>query len=336
VALPTRPLGKTGMSITSVGFGAWAAGGGGWAFSWGPQDDKDSIAAIRFAVESGVNWVDTAGIYGLGHSEEVVGMAMKDIPEADRPYIFTKCGLVWDAANPYVPARRAGAAESIRSDCEASLRRLGVEAIDLLQMHWPAEDGARLDDYWAALLGLKEEGKIRAAGLSNHNAAQLEQAEALGHVDTLQPPFSAVRRLNAPEIAWCAAHSTGVIVYSPMQAGLLTGHFSVERVAQLHQDDWRRNNPEFQGERLAANLALAGALAPIAEEKGTTLAALAVAWVLAWPGITGAIVGARSPSQVEGWLPAARLELTKADLDDVAAAIESTRAGEGPLRPPGS
>jgi len=319
------------MEITRVGFGAWAAGGGGWAFSWGPQEDNDSVAAIRHAVESGVNWVDTAGVYGLGHSEEVVASAMEGIPQADRPYIFTKCGLVWDPSEPYRPAKRVGARESIRSDCEASLRRLRVDTIDLLQMHWPAEDGAQVEDYWAALLELRDQGKIRAAGLSNHSVGQLATAEALGHVDTLQPPFSAIKRAKAPEVAWCAAHSTGVIVYSPMQAGLLTGTFSMERAASLHEDDWRNRDPEFQGERLARNLALADALVPIAERKGTTPAAIAVAWVLSWPGITGAIVGARSPSQVEGWLAAGDLTLSGEDLKEVASAITSTGAGEGPV-----
>ena len=333
MALPTQPLGKTGMDITRVGFGAWAAGGGGWSFSWGPQDDKDSVAAVRYAVESGVNWVDTAGVYGLGHSEEVVAMAMEGIPGPDRPFIFTKCGLVWDVSDPNRPSRRVGDPQSIRADCEASLRRLKVDAIDLFQVHWPPDDGAPLEDYWVAMLQLKEEGKVRAAGLSNHKVDQLEAAEALGHVDTLQPPFSAIRRGQAPEIAWCAAHSTGVVVYSPMQAGLLTGKFSVERVDQLHEDDWRARDAQFKGERLASNLALADAIAPIAERNGVTVAAVAVTWVLAWPGVTGAIVGARSPSQVEGWLPAARLELSPEDLEEIAAAIESTGAGEGPTRP---
>jgi aryl-alcohol dehydrogenase-like predicted oxidoreductase len=199
-------------------------------------------------------------------------------------------------------------------------------------MHWPAEDGAQLDDYWGELLKLKEEGKIRAAGLSNHSMAQLEAADVLGHVDTLQPPFPAIRRDRAPEIAWCGSHATGVIVYSPMQAGLLTGSFSAERASQLHEDDWRARSPMFQGEQLARTLALADAMRPVAERKGTTVAAIAVAWALSWPGVTGAIVGARSPSQVEGWLPAADLELSREDLDQVAGAIEATGSGEGPIR----
>jgi aryl-alcohol dehydrogenase-like predicted oxidoreductase len=333
MTLPTRPFGKTGMDITLVGFGAWAAGGGGWAFSWGHQEDEESVAALRHAVESGVNWVDTAAVYGLGHSEQVVARALRGLPEADRPFIFTKCGLRWDPADPYKPARRVGAAASIREELEASLRRLEVEVIDLYQMHWPAEDGTPLESYWSTLLELKDQGKIRAAGLCNHTAAQLEAAESLGHVDSLQPPFSAIRRTAAPDIAWCAAHSTGVIVYSPMQAGLLTGSFSAERVATLDPDDWRRRNPEFQDERLTRNLALAEALRPIAEARGTTVAALAVAWTLAWPGVTAAIVGARSATQVDGWLPAADLRLTPAELDQVAAAIAATGAGEGPATP---
>ena len=224
MALPTQPLGTTGMDITPVGFGAWAIGGGDWAYSWGPQEDAQSVAAIRYAVEQGVNWIDTAAVYGLGHSEEVVAQALKEIPEADRPYVFTKCGLVWDAADRRAPARRTG--KEIRREVEDSLRRLGVERIDLYQVHRPPEDGTPLEEYWQTLLDLKDAGKIRAAGLSNHDRGRLEAAEKLGHVDSLQPPFSAMHREAAGEIGWCAAHDTGVIVYSPMQAGLLTGSFS--------------------------------------------------------------------------------------------------------------
>ena len=300
----------------------------------GPQDDDESIAAIHHAVQAGVNWLDTAPVYGLGHSEEVVGRAMEGLAEQDRPYIFTKCGLVWDDTDRYKPGWRVGAPQSIRAEVEASLRRLRMERLDLCQVHWPAEDGTRLEDYWATLLALKGEGKIRAAGLCNHNVTKLEAAEAIGHVDTLQPPFSAVRRGTAAELAWCDAHSTGVIVYSPMQAGLLTGAFSAERVAGLHGDDWRGRDAEFQGERLQRNLALADALRPIAERHRTTLASVAVAWVLAWPGVSGAIVGARSTSQVDGWLPAATLELSEAELDEVADTIRATRPDAGPAHPP--
>ncbi len=330
----TAPLGTSELRITRVGFGAWAIGGGGWSFAWGDQDDAASIAAIRHAIERGVNWIDTAAVYGLGHSEEVVARALHDFPTDDRPYVFTKAGLVWDERDRAAPPRRVGDPSSIRREIEGSLRRLGVDRIDLYQMHWPAEDGTPLEDYWGTLLQLKAEGKVRAVGLSNHDAGQLEAADRLGHVDSLQPPFSAIRREAAlAELPWCAAHDTGVIVYSPMQSGLLTGAFSQERAARLGGGDWRSGSPDFTGEGLRRNLGLARALQPIAGRHGTSVAAVAVAWTLAWPGVTGAIVGARSPAQVDGWIDAAGLELTDADLDDVAAAILRTGAGAGPLRP---
>ncbi|HUG52069.1 MAG TPA: aldo/keto reductase [Vicinamibacteria bacterium] len=332
--LPTRPLGTTGMDITRVGFGAWAIGGAGWAFAWSGQDDSESVAAIRRAVDAGVNWIDTAAVYGLGHSEEVVARALRDIPRSARPLVFTKCGLIWNEQDRLAQARRVGEARSIRGELEASLRRLQVERIDLYQMHWPAEDGTAIDDYWRTLLDLKAEGKVRAVGLSNHKVEQLQAAERVGHVDTLQPPFSAIRRdVAAAELPWCAAQGTGVIVYSPMQAGLLSGAFTAERAARLPADDWRSRSAEFKGEALARNLALAAALAPIAERHDTTVAAMAVAWTLTWPGVTGAIVGARRPSQIDGWLPAATLELTGADLAEIAAALERTGAGTGPTHP---
>jgi aryl-alcohol dehydrogenase-like predicted oxidoreductase len=330
----TRLLGRTDMRITPVGFGAWAIGGGGWAFAWGEQDDAESVAAIRHAVESGVNWIDTAAVYGLGHSEEVVARALRGFAPDDRPFVFTKCGLIWDPKNPTAVARRVGDPRSLRSELEGSLRRLGVERIDLYQMHWPAEDGTPIEEYWGELVRMREEGKVRAVGLSNHSLAQLEAAERIGHVDTLQPPFSAIRREVAErELPWCADHGTGVIVYSPMQSGLLTGAFTAERAARLTEGDWRARSPEFTGEGLQRNLTLAEALRPVAERHGSTVAAVAVAWTLAWRGVTGAIVGARSPSQVDGWLPAAALELTEKDLDEIAGAIRSSGAGSGPERP---
>ncbi|WP_243042759.1 aldo/keto reductase [Dyella sedimenti] len=335
-ALPTRRLGRTDMHITPVGFGAWAIGGPDWAVSWGAQDDNDSIAAIRHAVERGINWIDTAAIYGLGHSEEVVRRALAGLPQDQRPYVFTKCGLVWNERDRHAAPRQVGAPASLRHEVEDSLRRLGVERIDLYQMHWPAEDGTPLEVYWQTLLDLKQEGKVRAVGLSNHNAAQLADAEALGHVDTLQPPFSAIRRNTAvAELPWCHAHDTGVIVYSPMQAGLLSGAFSAERAKALPKDDWRSRNAEFTGDKLAANLKLADAFRVLAERRGTSAAAVAVAWTLAWPGVTGAIVGARSPAQVDGWLAAATLELTRDELGFIADTIERTGAGSGPALPPG-
>jgi aryl-alcohol dehydrogenase-like predicted oxidoreductase len=334
-ALPTRPLGVTEMTITRVGFGAWAIGGGDWTFAWGSQDDRDSVAAIRHAIERGITWIDTAAVYGLGHSEEVVARALAEVPLHRRPYIFTKCGLVWDERNRKLPPRRVGNPASVRREIAASLRRLDVDRIDLYQMHWPAEDGTPLAEYWSTLLELKSEGKTRAVGLSNHDVEQLEEAERLGHVDSLQPPFSMIHRdAAAAEIPWCAQHKTGVIVYSPMQSGLLTGKFTAERAAKLPPDDWRSRSPDFTGEGLRRNLALADALKPVAQRHGTSVAAVAVAWTLAWPGVTGAIVGARNAAQVDGWLDAASLTLTDADLDEIADAIRRTGAGSGPVRPP--
>lgn len=332
--LPTVPFGRTGMSITRIGFGSWAVGGSGWAMGWGAQDDRASITAIRHAIDRGVNWVDTAAIYGLGHSEEVVRKALSEVPADRRPFVFTKCGLVWDEKNRTAPPRQVGAPSSLRREVEASLKRLGVQCIDLYQMHWPAEDGTPLEVYWQTLLDLKKEGKVRAVGLSNHNAAQLEAAERIGHVDTLQPPFSAIRREAAvAELPWCRAHQTGVIVYSPMQAGLLTGYFTEARARALPKDDWRSRNPEFTGEKLSRNLRLADALKRVAERHSTSVAAVAVAWTLAWPGITGAIVGGRSPAQVDGWIAAGTLDLTDADMATVAAALKKTGAGCGPVSP---
>ena len=332
--LPTIRLGRTGMLLTRVGFGAWAIGGGDWAFAWGNQDDAASIAAIRHAVESGVNWIDTAAVYGLGHSEEVVAAALADLPAADRPYVFTKGGLVWDPADRSAAPRRVGAPASLRAEVEASLRRLRVDRIDLYQMHWPAEDGTPVEAYWQVFTDLKREGKIRAAGLSNHNIFQLEEAEEVGAVDAIQPPFSLIHRDAADDVLlWSREHDAGAIVYSPMASGLLTGSFTAERAARLQPGDWRAGHPDFTEPALSANLALADALRPVAERHGVTPAAVAVAWTLAFPGVTGAIVGARSPEQVDGWLPAATVELKDDDLADIAAAIRATGAGTGPAAP---
>jgi len=332
--LPTVPLGPTGMRITRVGFGAWAIGGAGWKFAWGAQDDSASIAAIRRAVDAGVNWIDTAAVYGLGHSEEIVRAALAPYSEADRPHVFTKCGIVWDPDRPLAAPLRVGNPASIRREVDASLRRLGVERIDLYQMHRPAEDGTPLEAYWSTLLDLKAASKVRAVGLSNHDTDALAAAAKLGPVDTLQPPFSAIHREASAELEWCARNGTGVIVYSPMQAGLLTGSFTPARAAALPADDWRSNHPDFTGEGLRRNLALAARLVPIAQRYGVSEGAVAVAWTLAWPGVSGAIVGARAASQVDGWLPAATLTLTGADLHEIAAAIAATSAGAGPVYPP--
>jgi aryl-alcohol dehydrogenase-like predicted oxidoreductase len=332
----TAELGRTGMILSRVGLGTWAQGGGGWAAGWGPQDDRESIAAIQSAVDAGINWIDTAPAYGHGHAEEVLGQAMAQLKEPDRPYVFTKLGRRWDPADPMAPLRTALSADSIQAEVEDSLRRLRTERIDLLQVHWPADDGTPIDEYWGALVRLREQGKIRAAGLSNHNVSQLTEAERVGHVDSLQPPFSMIRReVASAELGWCAANQAGVIVYSPLQAGLLSGAMTAERVAAMPADDWRSRNGEFGGERFDRNLALAERLRPVAQRHGTTQAAIAVAWTLAWPGVTGAIVGARRPEQLRDWVAAGSLRLDDADLDELAAAIEETGAGRGPDRPRG-
>jgi aryl-alcohol dehydrogenase-like predicted oxidoreductase len=334
MSLTTRPLGTSGMNITTVGFGAWAIGGGGWAYGWGPQDDSASIAAIRHAVERGINWIDTAAIYGLGHSEEVVGQAVRQIPMDDRPYIFTKGGMVPDTSRPYDEPVRNLQPASIRREIESSLQRLALDRIDLYQFHWPDQTGTAVEDSWAEMVSLRDEGKVRAIGVANFDVALLDRAEALEHVDSLQPPFSLIRRDSAANvIPWADAHGTGVIVYSPMQSGILTDAFSAGRVAAMAADDWRRHSPYFQEPRLSRNLALRDALRPVAERHGTTASAVAIAWTLAWPGVTGAIVGARSPQQIDGWIDAGRMALTPDDLVEIANAIDTTGAGTGPLHP---
>ncbi|WP_067490072.1 aldo/keto reductase [Actinomadura hibisca] len=328
MTLPKVRFGTTGMEITRVGFGAWAVGGS-WRHGWGGQKDDDSVAAIRHAVERGVNWVDTAAVYGLGHSEEVVAAALDGIPPDERPYVFTKGGEMWDEQGR--PAKIARP-DTLRREVEDSLRRLRVERIDLYQVHQTPDAGNPVEEYWQTMADLKQEGKVRAIGLSNHSLERLEAAEKVAHVDSFQPPLSAINRTQAAEIAWCERNGTGVIVYSPMQSGLLSGAFTAERAAALPEGDWRRSAPDFTT-RLPANLALAEALRPVAERHQVEPGAVAIAWALAWPGVTGAIVGARRAAQVDGWLPAGRLELTTADLDEITAAITASGAGEGPARP---
>lgn len=335
MSLPTAPLGRTGPPITRVGFGSWAIGGAGWASAWGAQDDDQSIAAMRHAVERGINWIDTAAIYGVGHSEELVGRLLRELPESQRPLVFTKCGLMWDPADPMKPAWRDLEPRSLRAQCEASLKRLGVERIDLFQFHRPDTDtGTPVEDSWGTLGQLIDEGKVRWGGLSNFDVGLLERCEQVRHVDSFQPAFSLIRRQAAAEwIPWCAAHGTGVIVYSPMGAGLFTDRFSLERARSFPADDWRSRNAEFLAPNVERNIALRDALKPIAAKHRTTVATIAVAWTLHWPGITAAIVGARSADQVDGWIGAASLALDAQDLEEISAAIERTGAGLGPARP---
>jgi aryl-alcohol dehydrogenase-like predicted oxidoreductase len=342
----TRALGLTGMELSTAGLGAWVMGGADWQYAWGPQDDADSIATVHRAVEAGVNWIDTAAAYGLGHSEDVVGRAVAALPAADRPLLFTKAGLVWDDPERRdSPPRRLMSAASVRRELEASLRRLRTDHIDLYQVHWPgdgrlltwggADDsgavgGCEVEEYWQTMADLRTEGKVRAIGLSNHSVDELARAEKVAHVDAIQPPFSALVRHTADEIAWSAAHGTGVIVYQPMHSGLLTGAFDAARVAALPADDWRHAHPDFTTE-LPRNLRVVDVLRTVAGRHGVPVAAVAVAWTLAWPGVTGAIVGARRPDQISGWLPGTDLTLTETDLEEIAATIAGV--GTGPAKP---
>ena len=330
--IDTRQLGRQGPEITTLGFGAWAIGGGDWAFGWGPQDVQDSVAAIHRALDAGITWIDTAAVYGLGWSEQVVARALQGM--ADPPLVFTKCGMVWQDQADGVPRPNLRPAE-IRREVEDSLRRLRVERIDLYQFHWPDPNtGTPVEESWGVMADLVREGKVRWAGVSNFGVDLLERCEPILHVDALQPPFNPVQREAAGLLGWCRDHGTGVIVYSPMMSGLLTGTFSRERLASLPPEDWRHGFAEFRPPRLDRNLALQDALRPVAERHGVSVGAVAVAWTLAWPGVTGAIVGGRSAAQVEGWLPAGEVALDAADLDAIAAAIRATGAGEGPERPP--
>ena len=277
---------------------------------------------------AGVNWIDTAAIYGLGHSEEVVGRALRELPASERPYVFTKGGMVPNLARPFDEPERNLTPASIRREVEASLRRLGVERIDLYQFHWPDETGTPIEESWGEMARLVDEGKIRAAGVSNFDVALLERAEAVRHVDSLQPPFSLIRRdSGADVIPWAAAHGTGVIVYSPMQSGILTDTFSLKRVAAMAENDWRRGSAEFMEPKLSRNLALRDALRPVAFRNGTSVSAVAVAWTLAWPGVTGAIVGARDAAQVDGWMDAATLHFSAEDLGEIVRALATDRGG---------
>jgi aryl-alcohol dehydrogenase-like predicted oxidoreductase len=332
VSLERQALGSTGIEITRLGLGAWAIGGSNWQGGWGPQEDNESIDAIHRAIELGVNWIDTAPAYGLGHAEQVVGRAVASMPEEDRPYIFTKCGLVWEQGEKHISNVLAPA--SIRRECEDSLRRLRLERIDLLQIHWPTHDGTPVEESWETMAALVEEGKARAIGVSNFDMELLTKCERVRHVDTYQPELNLINRAaGTEEIPWCEDHGTGVIVYSPMRSGLLAGGFSAERAASLPADDWRRDHEDFREPRLSRNLALVEHLRPIAERHSCTLPELAIAWTIAWPGVTGAIVGARRPQQVDGWIGADRVDLDDQALAEIATALDDVGAGEGPATP---
>jgi len=332
-SLPTRRLGTTDLRLTRVGFGSLAMGGAQWVSGRGEQSDADSVASARAAVEAGINWIDTAPVYGRGLAEELVGSVLRDFPDADRPYVFTKAGLGWDDDDPRGEPVRTGDPSRIRAEVDDSLRRLGVERIDLFQMHWPPLDAYTVEDYWPVFAELRDAGKVRAIGLSNHTVAELEAAERIAHVDSMQPPFSVLSRDAAADvIPASAANGTGVLAYAPMESGLLTGAFTPERAARLSPTDWRRTSPEHTGEGLRRNLHVVDALTAVARERGVTTSAVAVAWTLSFDGVTGAIVGARAPEQIGDWIDAASLDLTADELGRIAQAVEESGAGRGPVR----
>lgn len=318
-----RPFGRTGMAISPIGVGAWAIGGGDYAFGWGKQDDDESVAAIERAVDAGINWVDTAPVYGLGRSEEVVGRALKNLGPR-RPLVFTKCSLVWPDGKREVS--HSLQADSIRTEVESSLRRLGVDAIDLMQIHWPrffnGETAGTIEEAWTELAALKRAGKIRHIGVSNFKVEDMERASAIAPVETLQPPYSLLRRaIEAEILPYCRSHDIGVIVYSPMQAGLLSGRMSLERVAAFPDDDWRKRTPEFLEPRLSKNLAFVETLRTVGRRYGRSPGEVAVAWVLRNPAVSAAIVGFRRPEQVEGLLGATDLALSDGDVAEIEGAL---------------
>ena len=310
--MKTRQFGNTDMHITPIGFGSWAVGGGGYQFGWGPQDDEQSIAAINHALDLGINWIDTAAVYGLGHAEEVVARALEG--RSERPYIFTKCGRVWNERGEITGNLKA---QSIRRECENSLRRLQTDVIDLYQIHWPDPD-PEIEEGWATMAELKKEGKVRYIGVSNFNVSQMRRAMEIAPISSLQPPFSLVEPdIRKDILPFCEKHNIGVIVYSPMASGLLTGSMSRERIANLPEDDWRRRNPQFHEPRLSRNLELVEKLNEIAFMHNITPGAVAIAWTLRHPGVTGAIVGARRPEQVDGIIPAAEFRLTDSEVAEL-------------------
>ena len=313
-----RPFGNTDMQITPIGFGAWALGGGDWVYSWGPQDDQESKAAIYHALDLGINWIDTAAGYGLGHAEEVIGQALEGMSE--RPYLFTKCSLPWNERGEIVASMKR---DSIRRECEDSLRRLKVSTIDLYQIHWPNPD-PDIEEGWAALAELQREGKVRWIGVSNFSVAQMKRAEKIAPISSLQPPYSLIRPEVQEEILpYCQQKNIGVIVYSPMYSGLLSGKMTADRIQNMPPDDWRQRDAEFQMPKLERNLRLVSLLAQIGQRHNVEPGVVAIAWTLRLPSVTGAIVGARRPSQVDGVLPAATFRLSSSELEEIDGFISS-------------
>ncbi|MDE3195120.1 MAG: aldo/keto reductase [Acidobacteriota bacterium] len=315
--MQTRQLGNSDLHITPLGIGAWAMGGAGWAFSWGPQDDEESIGAIHAALDQGINWIDTAAVYGLGHSEEVVAKAVKGL--AKKPYIFTKCERVWGEDRQI---RKSLKRDSILRECENSLRRLQTDVIDLYQIHWPEPD-EDIEEGWAALADLQKQGKVRWIGVSNFSAQQLARAQAIARITSLQPPYSMIQAdIEADVLPFCGKHNIGTIVYSPMKSGMLTGAMTRERIENMHPDDFRKRTPNFQEPLLTRNLNLVELLREIGHRHGRTPGEVAIAWTLRRPEVTGAIVGMRSPQQVEGVIGAAEFRLSAGEIAEIATFLQ--------------
>jgi aryl-alcohol dehydrogenase-like predicted oxidoreductase len=322
--MQTRTLGNSDMDITRVGYGAWAVGGSGWQFGWGSQNDNDSIAAIHRSLELGVNWIDTAAVYGLGHSEEVVARALKTW-SGPRPYIFTKCGLRWDDKGN---VQKVLSRDSIRREVEDSLRRLSIDVIDLYQIHWPPDpDSPALEEGWSTMADLKREGKVRWIGVSNFNVAQLKRAQAIAPVTSLQPPYSLVHReIEDTILPYSLREGIGVIVYSPMASGLLTGAMTRDRAAKLPKDDWRKNHPDFTEPNLSRNMALVDRLREIAGRHNRSVGEVAIARTLHHPAVTGAIVGARNAKQAEGVMRAGDLRLKNEEVNEIESFFAQSAA----------
>jgi aryl-alcohol dehydrogenase-like predicted oxidoreductase len=316
----TRQLGTSDLQITRIGFGAWAIGGPDYAFGWGPQDDDDSVAAIHKAIDAGINWIDTAPVYGLGRSERVVARALTSLPSSRRPYVFTKCSLVWNDKGEISHALNA---ESLRREVDRSLLRLGVDTIDLYQVHWPKgfEAGAEATDIeegWSTLAELKIAGKLRHIGVSNFDAGQMERAQRIAPITSLQPPYSLLRRgIEAEILPWCRQHRTGVLVYSPMAAGILSGAMTRERASSLPANDWRSRHPELQEPKLTRNLALVDRLREIGAARGVTAGAAAIAWTLHHPDVTAAIVGFRTAAQIDAPIAADAVRFSDEELKEL-------------------
>jgi aryl-alcohol dehydrogenase-like predicted oxidoreductase len=310
--MQTRQLGNSDLQITPIGIGAWAMGGAGWAFAWSDQDDRASVGAIHAALDAGMNWIDTAAVYGLGHSEEVVAQALAG--RSDKPYVFTKCGRNWNDERQIVKLLKR---DAIRRECENSLRRLKLDVIDLYQMHWPEPD-EDVEEGWETMARLKEEGKVRWIGVSNFTVSQMKRARAIAPITSLQPPYSLIRReIEAEILPYAAEQGIGVLAYSPMGSGMLTGTMTRERIAGLPEDDWRRRSPHYQEPLLTRNLLLADKLKAIAGRSGRQAGEAAIAWALANPAVTAAIVGIRNAEQVAGVIGAMEFRLSADELADI-------------------